>query len=507
MSIAIIGTGAMGRGIAQLLAQTNHPVMLYDAKPGAVDEAIASIRKTWETLAEKGRLKDQTPSSLRLMLTPVKDLRGLAGAKLVIEAIAENLDAKRQLFTSLEEVVGPHTVLATNTSSLSVAAIAATCKRPQRVAGLHFFNPVPLMRVVEVVQGLRTHPQVVDDLMKFVRSTGHEAVRCSDTPGFIVNHAGRGYGTEALAALRERVSDVSTIDRILRDQCGFKLGPFELFDLTALDVSHPVMESIYSQYYQEPRYRPSPITAQRLSGGLLGRKSQEGFYSYQDTAKVEQKELDIATLPATVPSVYIAETHPVQAERLRKLAQSLALNVVATPRDDSIHLIAPLGCDATHSVASLPDKNPKQTIAVDLLLPDDATKRRVLMTTPATSNQLAQLARSMFAQDGKTVSVIADSAGFITQRVLATIINIACDICQQGITSPQELEKAVTAGLGYPQGPLAWGDAIGAARIVEVLDGIHSVTRDARYRPSPWLTRRAALGMSLTALDPQTPNA
>ncbi len=506
MSIAIIGTGAMGRGIAQLLAQTNHPVMLYDTRAGAVDEAIASLRKTWETLAEKGRLKDQTPSSLRLMLTGVKDLRALAGAKLVIEAIAEDLSAKQALFTSLEDIVGPHTVLATNTSSLSVTAIAAACKRPQRVAGLHFFNPVPLMRVVEVVQGLRTNAQVVEDLIKLVKTTGHEAVRCSDTPGFIVNHAGRGYGTEALAALRERVSDVTTIDRILRDQCGFKLGPFELMDLTALDVSHPVMESIYAQYYQEPRYRPSPITAQRLAGGMLGRKSSGGFYSYQDTAKVEQKEGDIIHIPSPAPMVYIAETHPAQAAKLLELAQSLHLNITPIAREDAICLFAPLGRDATHSVANLGAQYAKQAIAVDQLLPDSATKRRVLMTTPATSVNVANIARALFAQDGKPVSVTADSAGFITQRVLATIINIACDICQQGITSPQELDRAVVLGLGYPQGPLAWGDAIGPMRLIEVLEGMHSVTLDARYRPSPWLERRALLGMSLTSIDPNTPS-
>jgi 3-hydroxybutyryl-CoA dehydrogenase len=503
MSIAIIGTGAMGRGIAQLLAQSNHPVALYDTRPGAVDEAITAIRKVWEGMAEKGKLKDQSPSTLRLMLTGVKDLRALAGAKLVIEAIHEDLEAKRSLFSTLEDIVGPHTVLATNTSSLSVTAIAAACKRPQRVAGLHFFNPVPLMRVVEVVQGLRTHPPVLDDLVSLIKSTGHEAVRCSDTPGFIVNHAGRGYGTEALSALRERVADVATIDRILRDQCGFRLGPFELFDLTALDVSHPVMESIYTQYFHEPRYRPSPITAQRLAGGLLGRKSNAGFYSYQDTAKIEQKESATTPLLPTVPLIFNAETHPKQKEKLSSLIGQLGLATSNVASADTINLIAPLGLDASSAVSIHLGKHAQQTLAIDLLLPDEATKRRVLMTTPATNTQTAHLARALFAQDGKPVSLIADSAGFITQRVLATIINIACDICQQGVTTPAELDRAVMLGLAYPQGPLAWGNAIGASRIVEVLKGIYQVTGDPRYRPSPWLMRRAQLGMSLTTMDPQ----
>jgi 3-hydroxybutyryl-CoA dehydrogenase len=501
MSIAIVGAGAMGRGIAQLLAQSNHPVLLFDNRPGAADEAITSLRKTWETLAEKGRLKDQTPSSLRLMLTAVKDLRALAGAKLVIEAIAEDLSAKQALFASLEDIVGPHTVFATNTSSLSVTAIASACKRPQRVAGLHFFNPVPLMRVVEVVQGLRTNAQVVEDLVKLIKGTGHEAVRCSDTPGFIVNHAGRGYGTEALSILRERVTDVSTIDRILRDQCGFRLGPFELMDLTALDVSHPVMESIYAQYYGEPRYRPSPITAQRLAAGMLGRKTQTGFYSYQDTAKIEQKEPGTIQLPLAVPSIFIAETDKAQATQLRALLSALNLQESATQTPDTLNLIAPLGFDATHIITAFYPALAKRSLAIDLLMPDAATKRRVLMTTPVTDPHIVPIAQALFAGDGKPVSVIQDSAGFVTQRVMATIINIACDMCQQGITSPQELDRAVMLGLGYPQGPLAWGDAIGAKRIVQVLSSIHDITQDPRYRVSPWLARRAKLGLALTSVD------
>src|SRR5690606_10302928 len=211
----------------------------------------------------------------------------LAGCDLVVEAIVERLDAKRALFAELEGIVGEGCVLASNTSSLSVTAIAAGCARPQRVVGWHFFNPVPLMKVVEVVNGARTEPGIVDDMVALSRATGHLPVVAQDTPGFIVNHAGRAYGTESLKALSEGVADVPTIDRILREQVGFdgsgfRLGPFELMDLTGLDVSHPVMESIYRQFYDEARFRPSVITAQRVAAGLLGRKTGEGFYRYAD---------------------------------------------------------------------------------------------------------------------------------------------------------------------------------------------------------------------------------
>jgi 3-hydroxybutyryl-CoA dehydrogenase len=224
-------------------------------------------------------------AACKARLQPAADVQGLAACDLVVEAIVERLDVKQALFRELEAAVGPDCVLATNTSSLSVTAIAAGLERPQRFAGYHFFNPVPLMKVVEVIAGLKTDAAVCEGLATYARQMGHTPVQAQDTPGFIVNHAGRGYGTEALRIVGEGVADFATIDRILRDQVGFRLGPFELMDLTALDVSHPVMESIYRQYYEEPRYRPSVITAQRLAAGMVGRKSGEGFYRYLEARR------------------------------------------------------------------------------------------------------------------------------------------------------------------------------------------------------------------------------
>ncbi|HEY0877649.1 MAG TPA: 3-hydroxyacyl-CoA dehydrogenase NAD-binding domain-containing protein, partial [Zeimonas sp.] len=283
--IGVVGSGAMGRGIAQLFAQAGFAVRLYDANPAAVASAIAALEDTFARLVDKGRLAPEAAQRARSSLTAVDSLDALAGCDLVVEAIVERLDAKRELFQALEPIVGDEAVLATNTSSLSVTAIAARCRRAERIAGLHFFNPVPLMKVVEVVRAMRTDETAVERLVALVRTTGHRPVVTRDTPGFIVNHAGRAYGTEALAALGEGVADVEAIDRILREQVsfdgnGFRLGPFELLDLTALDVSQPVMESIYRQFYDEPRFRPSVLGAQRLAAGLLGRKSGEGFYRY-----------------------------------------------------------------------------------------------------------------------------------------------------------------------------------------------------------------------------------
>ena len=275
--VAIVGSGAMGQGIAQIAAQAGSEVRLFDVHPEAKQRAQSAIYAQWDTLQSKGRLTPEQVEQYKRRLLLADNLSDLSTSDLVVEAIVERLDVKRSLFADLEAVVGDQCVLASNTSSLSITAIAAGLRRPQRVAGFHFFNPVPLMKVVEVVAGLKSDAAVCSGLSAYAVQMGHKAVQAADTPGFIVNHAGRGYGTEALRIVGEGVADFATIDRILKDQVGFRLGPFELMDLTALDVSHPVMESIYAQYYGEPRYRPSVITAQRLAGGVVGKKVGEGF--------------------------------------------------------------------------------------------------------------------------------------------------------------------------------------------------------------------------------------
>ncbi|MDR0480157.1 MAG: 3-hydroxyacyl-CoA dehydrogenase, partial [Burkholderiaceae bacterium] len=280
-TVGIVGVGAMGRGIAQIAAQAGSAVLLYDAQPEAAAKACAAIGEQWDKLAAKGRLSAEAVAAHKARLKPVAALADFKDCQLVIEAVVERLDIKQKVFGELEGIVAPDAILATNTSSLSVTAIAAALKTPARLAGYHFFNPVPLMKVVEVVAGLKTSAAVCQALTSYARQMGHTPVQAGDTPGFIVNHAGRGYNTEAVRIAGESVADFATIDRILKDQAGFRLGPFELLDLTALDVSHPVMESIFRQYYDEPRYRPSVITAQRLAGGMVGRKSGAGFYKYE----------------------------------------------------------------------------------------------------------------------------------------------------------------------------------------------------------------------------------
>ena len=494
--VGVVGAGAMGRGIAQMMAQAGSQVRLLDAQPGMAQSAHEAILEQWHKQVAKNRMDADQCDACTARLQTAHALTDLADCDLVVEAIVERLDAKQALLRELETVLRPEAALASNTSSLSVTAIAAALQNPQRMAGLHFFNPVPVMKLVEVVAGLKTDPALCTALAAQVRQMGHTAVQAQDSPGFIVNHAGRGFTTEALRIVDEGVADVATVDRILRDQVGFKLGPFELMDLTGLDVSHPVMESIYHQYHEEPRYRPSVITAQRLAGGLLGRKTGEGFYRYVDNAAQYPDDAP-APVVDSIPPVWVsprAARRPEIYQLLKNLGADIETGT--TPSANAIILVAPLGFDIT-TVAVVERLDPTRTIGIDMLVEESATRRRVLATNPVTRVDIRNAAHALMARDGKAVSVVRDSGGFVTQRVVATIVNIASDICQQRICSPRDLEVAVNLGLGYPLGPLAMGDRWGPTNILEVLFNMQTVYGDPRYRPSPWLRRRGAIGLSL----------
>jgi 3-hydroxybutyryl-CoA dehydrogenase len=491
--MGVVGAGLMGRGIAQIAAQAGVPVLLFDSRPGGAEEARVTLAATLATLASKGKITADAASAASGRLKVANTIEDLKPCTVVVEAIFENLEAKQQLLRALEGVVSADCVLATNTSSLSVTSIASAVSTPGRVAGFHFFSPVPLMKVVEVIPGPLTDERVVEALTALAARMGHAPVRASDTPGFIINHAGRGYNTEALRILGETIAPHAEIDRVLRQAAGFRMGPFELMDMTGLDVSQPVMESIYNQYYQEPRFRPSPIARQRLTAGLLGRKSQRGFYEYKNGEKVDAPVQ--AVPPRVERPVWLSVTDRTSFPEVAKVLSSLSATVetgkVASP--GAICLVLPVGVDAT-TAAMVAGCDPVRTIALDPLF---LSGRRTLMTTPATSPEVRDAAHALFASDATPVSLIKDSAGFIAQRVVATIVNIASDIAQQGVARPPDIDTAVKLGLGYPSGPLAMGDKLGAARVLEILDGLFEIYRDPRYRPSPWLRRRAQLGLSL----------
>ena len=496
--IGIVGAGTMGRGIAQIAVTGGYRVRMFDVKEGAAQEAEAFVGRMIHRAAEKGNMSEADAADAVGRLEIADSLDTMAGASLVVEAALEDLVVKRELFAALEKIVADDAILASNTSSLSVTAIAAACARPGRVAGWHFFNPVPLLKVVEVVDGVLTEKWVGDALDAVSRRCGHEPVRAKDSPGFLVNHAGRGFYTEGLRIAQEGICDFAGIDGILREGgAGFRMGPFELMDTTGLDVSGVVMESIYDQWYQEPRFRPVALTRQRMAAGLYGRKTGRGYYTYEDNRKVAT---DPPPTPTALPdAVWIdpaeADGH---AALTTLLKDAVALDIGTKPGARSICLVTPCGRDAT-SAALEAGVEPERTLAVDTLLGLDG--RITLMTTPVTDADVRDQAHAALAAPGRAVTVIHDSPGFVAQRVIAAIVNIACEIAQMRIATPDDINKAVRLGLAYPKGPIEFGDFIGPARVLSILEALHAFYGDPRYRPSPWLKRRAMLGVPLATAE------
>jgi 3-hydroxybutyryl-CoA dehydrogenase len=505
--IGLVGTGSIGRGIAQVAAQAGIDVLLFDSRAGAAQEARDAIGEILGKLVEKGKLAADQVETTMARLSVVNTLQGLAPVKLIVESVTEDLAVKKQLFADLEDVVADDCILATNTGSLSVTAIAAVCRLPSRVVGFHFSNPVPLMRIVEVVAGLLTAPATSDTLVELARRFDYTAVRAKDKPGFIINHAGCGLVTEALSLLDEQVADFYDIDRIMRDVAGFPMGPCELMDLTGMDESVKFMEAIYHRYDQEPRFRPSCLAHQRLTAGLIGRRTGGGFYKYQDDRMIGPSEalkefpppvLDMETLPP----IWISQAHPEFGQTVHQLVAKLGgrIETGLRPSSQALCIITPRGTDATTCVSN-EGLDARRTVAIDAVFGLEAGKRRTLMTTPITNARTRKIAHALFAADGSPVTVIHDSAGFVAQRIIAHIVNIGCNIAQQGIATPEDIDRAVNLGLGYPKGPLAFGDAIGPKRVLDILDGLYTVYRDPRYRACPWLRRRALLGVSLLTPD------
>ncbi len=382
-------------------------------------------------------------------LRPVASLDEVARAGIVIEAIVEDLAVKRELLRELESRIAPDAVIATNTSSLSVTEIAAGCGNPARVGGLHFFNPPPLMRLVEVIGGLRSDSALVEALTGFVRRIGKHPVVAADTPGFVVNHAGRAYGPEALRIVAQGIASPREVDLLMKEAAGFRMGPFELLDLIGADVTHAVMVSIYERYFGEPMYQPSALLAVRVAGGLLGRKTKQGFYNYDGPPAASAPTVQVTVQP--VPSVaWVADE-----DGGRELAEWLKSADIKTqvggiPDAHALCCVTPLGEDATSAIVRL-KLDPARTVAVDML--GGFKGRRTLMKTPLTTPETLGAAVAALSATAAPVTVINDSPGFVVQRLLAMIVNVGSRIAELRIAVPGDIDTAVELGLNYPKGP------------------------------------------------------
>jgi 3-hydroxybutyryl-CoA dehydrogenase len=494
-TIAVIGTGTMGAGIAQVAAAAGHPVLLYDAMAGAAEKAIAGTGKALDGLVAKGRMSQEARDALIGRLGCVATLGDLAPAKLVVEAVKEDLSIKRTLFSELEGIVGGDAILASNTSSLSITAIAAALKKPERFAGLHFFNPAPLMPLVEVVSGLATAPSVMDTLMATASAWGKSPVATRSTPGFIVNRVARPFYAEGLRVLQEGGGDVATLDAIMREAAGFRMGPFELMDLIGHDVNFAVTSSVHASYFGDPRFTPSIIQQELVEAGRLGRKSGRGFYDYAPGAvKPEAATAPDAQRPTEVEIT--GDLGP--AEPLVALIQGAKIKLrrkaaggVGRIQIGAATAVLTNGMSATERAASL---GLADLIVFDLALDWAAAQRVAIAAAEQASPEALAAVAGLFQALGKSVSVLADIPGLIVLRTVAMLANEAADTALHRVATVEAIDLAMVKGTNYPKGPLAWADAIGPAAILAVLDNLARTYGEDRYRASSLLRRVAARG-------------
>ena len=493
-ALGVVGAGAMGSGIAQVALTGGITVILTDASEAQLDKARAALFARIDRLVEKRELKPDSAAAAKARLTVAREIGALAPCRVVVEAIVEDLDAKRKVFRALEEIIGEEAILASNTSSIPIAAIAAACRHRRRVAGMHFFNPVPLMRLVEVIASTDTDPAAVETLSALGQRMGRTPVVVKDAPGFLVNFGGRAYYQEALHILQESVATPADIDLVMRECCGFRMGPFELLDLTGMDVNYPVSEIVLKGYGYDPRVKTTPLHASMHLAGRLGRKSGHGFYRYDADGK------KIASPPAAMSGaapparVILPEPH----EGLVALAVAAGVETQAPDDGTSPIMIAPWGEDCTAAALRL-GLDPRRAVAVDLS--HDTAKRVTLMMAPSGAAAIGDAVAALLSAAGRAATRIKDSPGFIAQRVTAMIANIGCEMAQMGLASPADIDKAMQLGLNYPLGPLGFAEKLGVRTTYDIMRQLFESTGSDRYRPSLWLRRRALLGLPAATPD------
>lgn len=491
-SVLVVGAGIMGAGIAQVAAQAGHAVWLYDMREGAARGAVEKLHTSLCALVSKGKMTATEVEALLARIVPVARLQDAAGCRLVVEAIVEQAEAKRALWQQLEDMVGADCVFASNTSSISITAMAQGLRHPERLVGMHFFNPVPLMKLVEVVSGLHTAPQVAADIFALAQGWGKVAVHARSTPGFIVNRIARPYYAEALALLQEQCTSPVVLDACLK-AIGFRMGPCELMDLIGHDTNFAVTQSVYQANFFDKRYVPSLLQRELVDGGLLGRKSGRGIYDYAEgAAKSQPATMQTCEVPARSGVELHGSGARMDAWAQRLLAAGVAFNQVRN--SDWTGLCTPtlqLRQTDGRTASSLGDN-----VAVfDLAFAPDSS--RVLAWSPSVRAraECALEAQAWLSALAYQPQQVADQSGLIVARTVAMLINEAADAVQQGVCNEDGANQAMKLGVNYPAGPFDWLAAWSAQGVINVLEALDAQYRGERYRVSPWLRQQACAAL------------
>ncbi len=532
--IGVLGAGTMGAGIAQLACRSGARTLLHDPIPEALLGGVEKLRDGFEKDAARGRVSAEEAEAGIARLEAVANLEAFADCELVIEAAPERLELKHEMYARLSEIVSPDCVLASNTSSLLVTAIAAAASNPERVVGMHFFNPAPVMRLLEVVAGERSGERALAVADATGEAMGKVVIRASDGPGFLVNRCNRPFGLEALRMLQERMADVETIDRVCRLQGGFPMGPFELMDLVGVDTGFEISKSFFEQSFGEPRWRPSLIAARYVAAGLHGRKSGRGYYDYGAGAgpgkhrRADPEEVESA-LPGNGEGVVVIAGASALAMELRAAAMDVGYEV-RTPHEPTGGVLPALviDCDSrpardvggytagsatridrrgTRAAAqggarlvlcrrgSLSALDPGGSAVGFHVLAPVGEARLIELTRGEDSSPLAaQRAERFFGALGKQVAWVRDAPGLVLGRIVCQVINESAFALGEGVGSAEDIDRGMLLGLGHPRGPLAWADEIGLDEVLALLDALCDEYREDRYRPAPALRRLVGAG-------------
>ena len=487
--LGIVGAGAMGQGIAQVAVAGGIATILHDQDAEATAQARETIAGRLRRLVEKNRMSEADAEAAIARLTVADDAMDLASCDTVVEAIVEDLDVKRTVFARLEGIVSPDCILASNTSSIPIASIARACEGRGRIAGLHFFNPVPLMRLVEVIRAAETSDETVATLTALGHRMTRTPVTVTDSPGFLVNMGGRAFSTEALRIAHEQVATPSQIDAIMRDCHHFRMGPFELLDLTGIDVNFPVSKIVYDGYFHDPRLKTSANHKAMFDAGRFGRKTGAGWYEYEGGKPVDTPSPDHDPGNAKPGPVALAY----EDEALKAFCEESALTII--PDDGTCPILAaPIGLDATGTAVSA-EVDFRRLVCLDLI--GDTSKRVTLMTTPGADPAMRDSLAASLIASGRAVTAIKDSPGFVGQRLAAMVANLGCYMAEIGLASPEDIDTAMRYGLNYPHGPLELVEFIGTTNCATILETLQGITGEDRYRPTQWLSRREALGLPI----------